>query len=129
VSEQAKNGRPIVRIGRKGRQWFALGEEGEPFEVDVVAIHSQWVDIDRTFRNEKNELPLEKIAEANAAAWQFVHDIGINAGLSFDDMTLAEALEFICKIAEETDRLKDFFVPKLSGERSSPESTELTFSE
>ncbi len=118
----SENGHQVIRIGRKGRQWYAIGD-GEPFEIDVVAVHGQWVEIDRQFRDDNGEMPAEQFPEANKCAWQFVHELS-----GTKDLTLAEALEFIRNITEEVLKLKDFFAVRSSEKQSSPESTELRFS-
>ncbi len=124
----SENGHQVIRIGRKGRKLFAFGEEGKPFEVDVVALHSEWVNVDRTFRDEKGDVPSDRLLEMNKTALEFVMAVGRQVDVDLSDISLAEALEFIKEITEEVHKLKDFFVPKFSDAPSSPESTELRFS-
>jgi hypothetical protein len=111
------NGTEIIRIGRKGVKRFALGD-GEPFSVDVIVVSNQWSDIDGSFRDEKGEIPRERWTECNQAAWQFVKQLS-----GTQDITLAEALEFIAKITIEAKKLQSFFDIKSPSEPSSPQST------
>ncbi len=123
-----ENGQRVIRIGRKGRRLFAFGEEGKPFEVDVVALHSEWVNVDRTFRDDKGDVPPERLLEMNRTALEFVVAVGQQVGVDLADISLAEALEFIKEITEEVHRLRGFFVPKFSEGPSSAESTQVNFS-
>lgn len=116
------NGTGVIRIGRKGKRYFAFGD-GAPFEIDVVVVHNQWMDVDRSFRDEKGEVPEGKLTELNHACWSFVKEV---SGVA--DLTLAEALDFLARVTEESGRLADFFVPKLPEGPSSPARTDVTFS-
>ncbi len=117
------NGVEVIRIGRKGKRSFALGD-GPPVEIDVVKTYNAWLDIDRSFRDEKGELPPLKRGELDLAAWQFTAAL-----FHTEDLTLAEALEFLKHVSVVTRELSAFFVLPTAAEPSSPESTELTFSE
>jgi hypothetical protein len=111
------NGTEIIRIGRKGVKRFALGD-GEPFSVDVIVVSNQWSDIDGSFRDEKGDIPRERWTECNKAAWDFVKQLS-----GTQDITLAEALEFIAKITIEAKKLQSFFDIGSPSEPSSPQST------
>lgn len=132
------NGAPIIRIGKKGRKTFAFGEEdspkGHPFTIDVVAIWQQWCDVHRSFQNEEGTIPRDKAMETNFALMQFVAALSgarLPQGIpgapeqpsppsAEEELTLAEALDFMARIQEEVDALEDFFVPKLREKPSSP---------
>lgn len=119
----ASNG--VIRIGKKGLKKFAFGEEGEPFEVDVVVAFQKWLAKDDTFRLEDSSeegevgtIPASRMGEYHQAAVAYVREIGGG------DVTTAEALDFIARLREQYDDLVDFFRPKSSEERASPGSSE-----
>jgi len=116
------NGRPVFQIGRKGIRLVAFGE-GKPFEVDVVKAHNEWITIDRSFRNEKMEIPTERQGEHDRALYLFVKSLTETSGCPVENLSLAEAMEFRKFLYEEVDGLSDFFVPKSRKEPSSPESS------
>jgi hypothetical protein len=119
------NGAEVIRIGRRGMRKFALGD-GEPVELDVVATHVRWVDVDRQYRDGDGKVIPEKVLELNAIAVDFVAAL---FGLPPEQIDLACALEFLARLTEVSEELQDFFVVKSRGKPSSPGSTELTFSE
>lgn len=125
----------IIRIGRKGIKKFAFGDEDDPrklpeFEVDVVVAWHQWVATDEGLRvpeGEPNEfaLPTANVPQYHEAATSFVKEIS-----GGQEVTVAEALDFIARLREQYDELKGFFRPKSLEERESPDSSgaELRFS-
>lgn len=117
----------VIRIGRKGRRRFAFGDDGAPFEVDIVVAFQNWIEIDNNFRPEEEDangsraVPLVDMPAYHAAAVAFVK------GLSGDntlEITVAEALDFIARLREAYDDLARFFRPKSSDERASPDTSE-----
>jgi|SRR5215469_1322182 len=121
----ASNGERVITIGKKGRVTFRFGEDGQPFTLDVIEVNNQWSGIDREYRDEKGEVPADRIGALNQAMWDFTKSV-----TGHQDVSMAMAMEFMKCITEESVRLKDFFVPKLAKEEpSSPEpSTTLRFS-
>jgi hypothetical protein len=124
----ANNG--VIRIGRKGIVKFAFGDDGEPFEVDVVVMFNRWVAVDDSFRQKDEEtdrriIPLERVPEFHQALVNLVHDI---CGV---EVTVAEAMDFGARLREQYDELADFFVPKFKDEPESSDTSEggLVFSE
>lgn len=115
----------VIRVGRKGRVKFAIGEEGDPralpvFEVDVVAAFQRWVEIDEGFRpQEENDEGSRPIATTDMAAW---HQAAVEfvAELGGGEVTTAEALDFIARLREQYDDLVVFFRYKSREERASP---------
>jgi hypothetical protein len=103
----------VVRISRKGKKKFAFGEDGQPFEVDVVQTWQEWLNIDETLRGED-----DKIAD-----WSTYHQAAVEfacriAGMqSVAGMTQAEALDFVARLREEYDDLAVFFRPRSREER------------
>lgn len=135
----ASNG--VVRIGRKGKKKFAFGEEGAPFEVDVVVAFQGWVIIDEGFRPaEENAdggrpIPAAEMPAYQQAAVAFVEGLNLDpaTGEPRASLTVAEALDFLARLREEYEALATFFRPNLRRERDSPATSEgrsaLRFSE
>lgn len=121
----------VIRIGRKGLKKFAFGDDGRPFEVDVVVEFQRWVEIDDSFRPPEPDeeglrrIPAKDMGEYHKAAVGFVFS------LSNTEVTTAEALDFIARLREQYDELASFFRPKLREEQDSPVSSgaELRFLE
>lgn len=113
----------VIRIGRKGIKKFAFGEDGAPFEVDVVATFQQWIGIDDQFRPaEENAegnrpIPTAEMPAYHAAAAAFV------GGMAGTEVTVAEALDFIARLREQYDELAHFFVPKSRRGQGSPDTS------
>ncbi len=122
----AANGDGVIRIGRKGKMKFAIGDSA-PFEIDVVLIYNRWLEIDRSFRDDKDVILPDKNLEHNEAAFQFLTTVLSDASVKVENLTLAEVFEFLKLVTDEVAKLRDFFVPAISKEPSSPEKTELTF--
>lgn len=139
IPQQSSSG--VVRIGRKGIKKFAFGEEGAPFEVDVVVAFQEWIAIDDQFRqNDAREIALADMRAYHEAARSFVNGLagGVQAEqvlagdpMKFTPITTAEALDFLARLREEYDALVVFFRPRLRDEPDSPASSaaELKFSE
>ena len=133
----ANNG--VIRVGRKGRKKFAFGDEGEPFEVDVVVAFQEWVSIDDQFRerSEDRSILIADMPAYHQAAVDFVtgladggevvDGIPLKQGLP---ITTAEALDFVARLREQYDEVATFFQPKSRDEPSSPATSgaELRFS-
>ncbi len=114
----------VIRIGRKGIKKFAFGEDGEPFEVDVVVAFQEWIRIDDEFRDVERNIPLSDMINWHQAAVNFVTALSggdIHKGTL---ITVAEALDFIARLRECYDEVAVFFRPKSREERDSPDSTE-----
>ncbi len=121
----ANNG--VIRIGRKGLKKFAFGDDGLPFEVDVVVAFQEWVSIDESFRPTEVDadgdrlIPTDQMTAYHAAAVDFAHGL---SGPEQGSITTAEALDFIARLREQYDELAVFFRPKLQEERASPDTSE-----
>jgi hypothetical protein len=133
-SSNSSNG--VIRVGRKGRVKFAFGEEGEPFEIDVVAAFQEWLEIDESFREQEGDdagvIPTGKMTEYYQAALDFATKCAGEAGEAGGKPTSqAEALDFIARLREQWDELADFFQPKKREKVASPGTSgpELRFSE
>jgi len=122
----ASNG--VIRIGKKGIKKFAFGEDGQPFDIDVVVSFQEWIRIDEGFRMDDRTIPTDSMKDYHEAAVEFVHKV--SNGNNDNKVTTAEALDFIARLREQYDELADFFRPKLRGEPDSPDSSgvELRFS-
>ncbi len=118
----------VFTIGRKGLARFQMADEdgkllGPPIELDVVAVQNLWAEIDRGFRDEKGEVPPERIAEMTQALWGFARQM-----LQCDTLTLTNANEFLKYFTEEGNRLARFFKIDLPDAPSSRASTDVTYS-
>lgn len=127
----------VIRVGRKGRKKFAFGNDGAPFEVDVVVAFQEWIGVDDHFRErtEDRSIATADMPEYHRAAVEFVQRLATTAPLSdtldntrvelvAPDITTAEALDFIARLREQYDELADFFVPKSREKRASPDTSE-----
>lgn len=118
-------GNGVIRVGRKGRKKFAIGEDGEPFEVDVVVAFQRWVCIDDEFRSESEDssIPIQELSRYHARAVDFVRELAANPMSSRGDVldiTTAEALEFIARLREQYEEVATFFRVKSPVEPDSP---------
>ncbi len=129
----ANNGSGVIRIGRKGLRKFAFGDDGSPFEVDVVTAFRQLVTIDEGFRpadadDEGNRpIPTESMLAYNQAMVAFVQSLACGDEFKpgrVPDITVAEALDFIARLREQYDELADFFRVKLRPAPGLPATSE-----
>lgn len=122
-------GNGIIRIGRKGRKKFAIGEEGEPFEIDIVVAFQEWVSIDNSFRenSEDRTIPVADMAAYHQAAVDFVTRLSNGTAT---EISTTEALDFVARLREQYDEVSAFFQPKSRVEPESLDSSgaELRFS-
>ena len=124
----------VIRVGRKGRKKFAFGEDGEPFEVDVVVAFQEWIGIDDQFR-ERSEDRSISVADMPAYHQAAVAFVLILAGMDAregakPEISTAEALDFIARLREQYDEVAAFFQPRSLVEQDLPASSgaELRFS-
>jgi hypothetical protein len=128
------NGKPVLRIGRKGRMTVAFGDEGAepvpPFEIDVIVVNNQYLDLLAPFRNDAKVIPPERYTEVKGVTHQFV--IGLTKSQDhpngYAEMSMAESQHFITALNDAVQELELFFLPKSSAKPSSQGSTELRFS-
>lgn len=126
----------IIRVARKGKKKFAFGEEGEPFEVDVVVSFQEWICIDDEFRelSDDRSIPNTEMPRYHQAAVTFVERLagaGVANGVVFtQQLTTAEALDFIARLQECYGEVAAFFRPRLREEPDLPATSaaELRFS-
>lgn len=128
----------VIRIGKKGRKKFAIGDEDDPrqlpvFEVDVVVAWQRWLDIDRSMRPEEPDAqgnqPITDWRVYHQSVVEFAWDL-INFGSSEKvpeqpQITVAEALDFLARLREQYDELAVFFRPRSLQERASPATSEV----
>lgn len=122
----------VIRIGRKGRRKFAFGEDGQPFEVDVVVALQEWICIDEQFRqNDARDIALADMVEYHHSAVVFAERCANSHLDEKTNVTTSEALDFIARLRECYDEVVVFFQPKSREKRDSPDSSgaELQFSE
>ena len=125
----ANNG--VIRIGRKGLKKFAFGDDGPPFEVDVVVAFRQWIDVDERFRPEEEDaegnrsIPTAVMQDYHEAARQFVQGLATVRDKEGREtyvpaITVAETLDFLARLREQYDELTVFFRAKSRDEPDSP---------
>lgn len=130
----ASNG--VVRIGRKGLKKFAFGDDGTPFEVDVVVAFQAWIGVDDEFRpvdedaNGHRPIPTAEMPAYHQAAVEFVRGLAAIPSQTgkdsiLPDITVAEALDFIARLREAYDELAGFFRPKSREKPDSPATSEV----
>lgn len=127
------NGSGVIRIGRKGLKRFAFGDDGEPFEVDVVVAFQEWVGIDNDFRERSDDRSIltQDMPAYHQAAVEFVErlanpidalgDPTSKSSAEPGSITTAEALDFIARLREQYDEVAAFFQPK---SRDEPDSSD-----
>lgn len=124
-SMSSNNG--VIRVGRKGKKKFAFGEDGAPFEVDVVVAFQQWIVIDDQFRERSDDRTIltQDMAEYHRAAVEFVTMLATDpVTMSAPDITTAEALDFMARLREQYEELATFFHPKSREKQDSPDTSE-----
>lgn len=129
-------GNGVIRIGRKGIKKFAFGDDGTPFEVDVVVAFQQWAAIDEGFRDktEDDSIPTADMRAYHEAAVDFVNSLRFttgNASEAVNKLTTAEALDFLARLREQYNEVARFFRPNPSEKQDSPDTSgaDITFSE
>ena len=130
----ANNG--VIRVGRKGLKKFAFGDDGAPFEVDVVVAFQQWICIDEQIREQFEDrlIPAQVMQQYHQAAVDFVGELACRAPRikgrepEILNITTAEALDFIARLREQYDEVADFFHARSKTKPSSVESLEARFS-
>lgn len=110
----------VIRVGRKGLKKFAFGEDGEPFEVDVVVVFQEWIEKDEEHRDDDGKI--KSMHEYHQAAVDFAQQLSGST-----DLTRAEALEFIARLKDAYKELADFFQPKKREKPELQSTSELTF--
>ena len=129
----ASNG--VIRIGRKGLKKFAFGEDGTPFEVDVVVAFQQWIIIDEAFRpiepdakNERN-IPQVEMPAYHQSAVVFVQQLATDPNTTNSviapQITVSEALDFIARLREQYTEMLSFFQPRSRDEPDLPATSEV----
>lgn len=120
----------VIRVGRKGKKKFAFGEDGAPFEVDVVVAFQAWMTIDESFREYSDDrtVKMADMESYHVTAVQFVKSLIGDPGA---DITTAEALDFLARLREQYDEVASFFRPRSRDEQGSPATStqEMRFSE
>lgn len=125
----------VIRVDRKGLRTFAFGE-GAEFTIDVIVTYNRYLDMRRLFADADGNVPVERHAELARSTWDFVRQIACDASGNpqyfgskpAEELTMAEALEFITHLTREVIELQHFFEVSTPRKQSSPESMELRFS-
>ncbi len=117
----------VIRVGRKGRKKFAFGEDGKPFDVDVVVAFQEWICIDDRFRenSEDRSIAVADMHQYHQAAVDFVKALATDPTTDLSpEITTAEALDFIARLREQYDEVAAFFHPKSREEPELPDTSE-----
>ena len=128
-TQPSQNG--VVRITKRGVVKFAFGETGKEFEVDVVQVYDEFVEMEWGFCDENNKIPKEKHPEYRKARVDFTQAI-VNDAYGNETapiITRGESDEFISRILEEVAKLRPFSKESSEEKQSSPSSTEIRFSQ
>ena len=131
-------GSGVIKIGRMGKRKLQFEGSDIVFELDVIRTGNRWAEIDGKFPHDPNgRITPEHLDAVTLQAIAFVQEIivgSVGADRQAEVATLAQsisgadAFHFIKLITDEAEELKPFFTPKSAAARSSPESTEVTFS-
>ena len=108
----------VIKIGRKGIRKFAFGD-GAEFAIDVISVRNEWLEIDRSFRDENSMIAPENVAKLNQSALAFVREVAKDQSVN-----MSEALEFMARLTEEAAKLRRFFVPAFDEKLESQGSSE-----
>lgn len=118
---------PHFVLGKRGRICVQYAKGFPEKILDVMVLSNQWHDIDRSFRDENNQVPADRVGDLQTAAlswFQRVLEVPDDAGA-----TWAEANHLIALITAESRKLQDFFESVSGIAPVSRASTELTFSD
>ena len=135
MSETNGAGPKIIRIGNKGREYFAFGEEGhekgKPFEVDILQVNNDWIDLCESMKDEEGKRPPDYTEKCNAALFRLCSQLSGAPLEGPNSLTLAECLHFIKEVQRQGDKLRVFFEDRSPDAPSSPASSrpEVTYSE
>lgn len=105
---------------------------GYLYPCDVLYAFDLYLDVRRGFVGEDDRIPRERMTEFHDALVGWVNALiasaaPANKGRQPPDLDAGHALRFVTMLAEENDRLADFFVPASRAKSSIPQSSELTF--
>lgn len=122
------NGERILKVGRQGRRQIQFGDDDPVFEIDVIEVYNQFIELDMKFRDEKGGFDKTRTADWNKACWGFVQQEVVLAHLPDQEaaakinaaMSLTDARRFLKLLQEEADRLIPFFKLELGEKPSSP---------
>ena len=123
----------VIKLNRRGLAKFQFGDDEPIFEVDVIAVYDSWYEIEWQLRDADGVLPVAKWNEHGQNRLNFVQAVVNDAygptGKGAPTLTRGEAESFIAAITEEAAKLRNFTKPKTEEKPSSPESTEIRFSQ
>jgi hypothetical protein len=141
AEENVSSNNGVIRIGRKGRKKFAIGDEDDArklpvFEVDVVTAFQKWIVVDEEFRPTEEDadgnryVPTADKEAYNLAAVALVEALGGDEYVG--KVTTSEAFDLIARLREAYDDVAVFFLARSREERALPATSavgsELRFS-
>jgi hypothetical protein len=117
----------IIKVGSRSLRKFQIGD-GPVFQVDVIKVYDQWIEIDRRFRDAEGKVPPENRQQLRQAGWEFVSmlermDLSEAEQAALRPIDGAQAEEFMSLLTREVLSLQDFFAGILPRRPSSPERT------
>lgn len=123
----------VLRLRKRGRVKFQLDDNDPVFELDVIEVYDQWVEVDWQLRETvdgvEGLLPSSKQNEYGQNRLNFVQAIINDAYAAMEGartaptLSRAEAEEFVELIREEAKKLRNFTEPKKESPSSSPENS------
>ncbi len=117
----------VFKIARRGRIKIEFEGSDGPFEIDVIEVYDQWVEMDWLLRDKEGELPMAKWNEHGQNRLNFVqavvNDAYAKIGKAPPTLTRHEAQAFIVHIQQEVATLRDFLSPKKEETSSSLANT------
>lgn len=120
----ANNG--VIKITRRSLMKFQFGDDQPVLEFDVIAVADQWHEVNfalRVLENDMWVLPPNKTEEYAVNRLNFVQAL-VDTTDGTATLTRIEAEEFIRRVYEEAEKLRNFTSPKTAETSSVLESTE-----
>jgi hypothetical protein len=123
-----------IRMPRRGKDKFAFGDD-PGFEIDTIDTWDEFVEFDKSTRDEKGELPKGQLVAYNQAKRAFFQNVikrGYErspelAGKPVPVLTLAEVCVFLAQLEGKVKELQRFFVLSSPALPSSPPNTDNRF--
>lgn len=131
ITKPSTNG--TLKFARRGIVKVQFGDDGHVFEVDIVRVYDEFNEMEWEFCDADGKIVGEKRNAWRTARHNFVQVL-VNEGhqgksASPPNLTRAESNDFIARMIEEVNSLRPFSKPNSGEKPSSPESTDIRFSQ
>lgn len=126
MAEGNGDGVPLFVMGKRGRLRVRYDESTPEQTIDIMLVQDNWRAIDASFRDEKDEIPRDRLGAYFTAGVKFVEEL---LGVQEGTLSWAEAEHFMAEITRRSKELKAFFESVSGSAPASRASTELIFSE